>query len=237
MIPKIIHYCWFGNGKMPKLYKKCIASWSVYAPDYKVVLWDESSFDVNSIQFTKDAYLSKKYAFVSDYVRLYALTTIGGIYLDTDIELLKPIDSLLLHKGFAGFETKSVIQTGVLGCESGNNVFTQFFNQYSIMSFNNNAALIPNSAIFSTLLVNRGLVLDDTLQMIDDICIYPQDYFCPIDQATRQISPTDNSFCIHYLSGSWFSKRHKIVNKLKSTVGLLLGYNFVRNIRNLLSHK
>ena len=128
MIPKIIHYCWFGNKPIPTKEQKCMKTWQNILPEYKIIRWDENSFDINSNPFTKEAYRLKKYAFVADYVRLYALTTFGGIYLDTDIEIIRSLDDLLAkHKSFGGFETPNMLQTGVLACEKGNTIFEEFF--------------------------------------------------------------------------------------------------------------
>lgn len=111
MIPKIIHYCWFGRGKMPKLALKCLKSWNKYCSDYKVICWNEDNFDINSNQYVKEAYESRKYAFVSDYVRLYALYNYGGVYMDTDVEVIKNIDKFLAEKAFTGFESETYVTT------------------------------------------------------------------------------------------------------------------------------
>ena len=117
MIPKIIHYCWFGGKELPELAKKCIASWKKYCPDYEIIRWDESNFDLESCQYVKQAYQSKKYAFVTDYVRLYAMYTQGGVYMDTDVELTKNLDKFLDHQGFSGFESEAQIPTGIMAAE------------------------------------------------------------------------------------------------------------------------
>ena len=117
MIPKIIHYCWFGDKELPKLAKKCLASWKKYCPDYQIKCWNESNFDVNSNQYVKEAYENKKYAFVTDYVRLYALYNFGGVYMDTDVEVIKNIDDFLNCKGFSSFESTNLVPTGILASE------------------------------------------------------------------------------------------------------------------------
>ncbi|MEI3219550.1 MAG: glycosyltransferase [Lachnoclostridium sp.] len=100
MIPKVIHYCWFGRGKMPELANKCIESWKKYCPDYEIIEWNEDNFDINCCPYVKEAYESKRFAFVTDYVRLYAMYTQGGIYMDTDVEVLRNLDEFLIHQGF-----------------------------------------------------------------------------------------------------------------------------------------
>lgn len=237
MIPKIIHYCWFGGGKMPSMEVRCMKSWADKLPDYKVMRWDESTFDVNSTPFTAAAYKAKKYAFVADYVRLYALLKYGGIYLDTDIEIVKPFDDLLHYSAFGGFETSEVMQTGVLGVSSANEVMQEFFEVYHHIPYEvdkqGNNLTPANSAILAKILVSHGLKLDNSRQSIGGMEIFPQDYFCPINQATRQIICTENTYTIHYLHGSWFSPKLRMINATKRFVGKYLGYgvvNFVRRI-------
>jgi len=119
MIPKVIHYCWFGRGKMPQLAQTCMESWGKYLHDYKLKLWDEDSFDINSVHYVKEAYQSRKFAFVTDYVRLYALFNEGGIYMDTDVEVLKSFDDLLYLPAFSGYESNkfSSFPTGIMASE------------------------------------------------------------------------------------------------------------------------
>src|SRR4051794_6708390 len=116
-IPKIIHYCWFGRGDYSDLVMKCMKSWKAYLPDYKIVLWNEDNFDVNMNDFVRQAYEQRKYAFVSDYVRLYALYQSGGIYMDSDVEVVKSIDEFLHHRAFLGYEKTELLQTGVMAAE------------------------------------------------------------------------------------------------------------------------
>ena len=113
MIPKVVHYCWFGRGEMPELAKKCIASWKTFLPDYQIKEWNEDNFDINCNQYVKEAYESRKFAFVTDYVRLYAIYTEGGVYMDTDVEVLKTLDPFLHHHAFSGFETDGNVPTGM----------------------------------------------------------------------------------------------------------------------------
>lgn len=234
MIPKIIHYCWFGGKPIPKKESRCMATWEKMLPGYKIVRWDESSFDVNACPFTKEAYRLKKYAFVADYIRLYALTTYGGLYLDADIEIVRPFDELLQkHSAFGGFETPTMLQTGVLACEPNNAIFMQFFDYYKSHDFvwGTDNATPPNSAILRDIMTERGLILDNSYQCVDSFACYPQEYFCPIDQGSRQIVVTPNTYCIHYLVGSWFSPKTRFINNAKYIVGKYLGYKLVNRIR------
>lgn len=238
MIPKIIHYCWFGGKPIPKLESRCMDSWKRILPDYKVMRWDETTFDVESNPFTSAAYKARKFAFVADYVRLYALKQYGGIYLDTDIEVVKPFDNLLHYEAFGGFETPQIMQTGVLAMTSENVIFREFFDVYQHMPYEvdekGENKTQPNSAILAAILSAHGLRLDNSRQTIEGMEIFPQDYFCPIDQATREQRVTANTYTIHYLSGSWFSWKLRLINNMKRAVGKVLGYNTINVIRKIM---
>lgn len=131
MIPKIIHYCWFGGNPLPPLVQKCIKSWKKYCPDYEIVRWDESNFDISgSPLYVKQAYDKKKWAFVSDYVRLWALVNYGGVYMDTDVEVIQPIDRFLRESAFSGFEATDRIPTGIMACEKDHPTFKEWLNEY-----------------------------------------------------------------------------------------------------------
>ena len=117
MIPKIIHYCWFGRGQMPALAEKCLASWSKYLPEYKVMVWNEDTFDIDAHPYTREAYQARKFAFITDYVRLWALKEHGGVYMDTDVEVIRPLDEFLDNPAFSGFEDETHIPTGIMASE------------------------------------------------------------------------------------------------------------------------
>ncbi len=237
MIPKKIHYCWFGKSEMPSREKRCVESWKKFMPDFELVLWNEDNFDVNSTIFTKQAYELKKFAFVSDYVRLFALQQEGGIYLDTDVEIVKPFSEFLKYNAFGSFETPNVIQTGVLASVPNGELINKIFKLYENKEFvleNGTLNQIPNTKILTDLLLQEGLVLNNKRQSLPLIEIFPTEYFCPINQATQEIIVTDNTYCIHYLSGSWLSKKDRFTRKLKTIFGYLFGYKFVGRIRELL---
>ena len=205
MIPKIIHYCWFGHGEMSPLMKKCIKSWKKYCPDYQIIEWNEDNFDINSCVWTKEAYECKKYAFVADYVRLKVLYECGGIYLDADQELLKPIDTFLNLKCFWGFACDFDISAGFIGAELNNPFIFECLNYYNQKIFlrDNVMDLKPNTNIITQLLLNYGLKLNNSYQNVNNVTIFPQNYFCPTyaDRADNVID--DNTVSIHHWAMTW----------------------------------
>lgn len=208
MIPKTIHYCWFGRQPMPELAQKCLESWEKYLPDYKKTLWNEDTFDVNSIPFTKEAYERKKYAFVSDYIRLYALYNYGGVYMDTDVEVVKSLDEFMDFSAFSGFETANFIPTGIMAAVSKHPWISRLFDYYKGRSFyrsDGTMDLSPN-VVFMTSISEQefGLKRGNQQQVLkDDVHIYPNDYFCPMVWETREIKSTPNTHTIHHFAYSW----------------------------------
>ena len=206
-IPKIIHYCWFGRGPMPEDNLKCIESWKKFLPDYKLMLWNEDNYDVNSIKFTRQAYQKKKYAFVIDPVRLQLLREHGGIWLDTDIEIIKNLDPLLELPAFMSFESDTLLHTGIVGSEKGaawTDEYWKYMNRKPFIRWNGRLNKTPSTVIISRILKKRGVKLDNTFQIYDDsLHIFPKDYFCPKDYKTGKITITDNTYCIHHFAGSW----------------------------------
>jgi mannosyltransferase OCH1-like enzyme len=240
MIPKKIHYCWFGKGKMPSRELKCIASWKNYMPEYELILWNESNFNIDSNSFTKEAYQKKKYAFVSDYVRLYVLINEGGIYLDTDVELLKSLDFFSKYDAFGSFETPFVIQTGVIGSISNGVLVKRMFEYYRNRKFiltDGSLNQIPNSKILTDILLEEGLTLNNKQQSLPSFELFPTDYFCPINQATQEIIITKDTYCIHYLSGSWLSADDRFKRTCKAVIGKSFGFKAVATIRGVFIKK
>ncbi len=213
-IPKIIHYCWFGRNKKPELVLKCMASWKKHLADYTFIEWNEDNFDLNINNYAKQAYACKKWAFVTDYVRLYALNTQGGIYLDSDVEVFKNLDEFLLHSAFSGFENfKGHLSpiTAVMGSEKNGVWISSLLKEYESKNFiiNNQMNLTTNTKSISEQLINKyNIKVDDSYQVLaDDIHIYPSDYFC---------NDSPNSYALHHFNGSWIPKRQKILSKIKS---------------------
>ena len=216
MIPKRIHYCWFGRGEMPKLVKWCVKSWKKFCPGWEIVLWNEDSFDVNSTLWTKQAYEAKKYAFVADYVRLKAMYEMGGVYLDSDVELVKPIDEFLKHEAFSGFENPRSVPTGIMASEAGQQVIGRWLDWYTDRPYliDGKPNMDPNVSFMTEDLVSRGLVLDNTFQIVDGFAMYPQTYFCPLHTDTVEHCRSDKTAAIHYFTSSWRSEKARQGMKL-----------------------
>ncbi len=206
MIPKIIHYCWFGRGEMPSLAQKCIKSWRFFLPNYELILWNEDNFDVNQNLYVKEAYENKKYAFVTDFVRLYVLHHIGGIYMDTDVEILKNLDNLLHLKAFSGFESNLYVPTGIMASEKGcrwTKELLDYYNDRSFILSDGSLDMKTNCFIISEILQKRGINLNNKYQIYnDELHLFPNDYFCP-KSSTGVINKTDNTYCIHHFAASW----------------------------------
>ncbi|MDY5860151.1 MAG: glycosyltransferase [Eubacteriales bacterium] len=210
MIPKIIHYCWFGRNPKPELAKKCIRSWKKHCPDYEIIEWNEDNYDVTKIPYIKAAYDAKKWGFVTDYARLDIIFNYGGIYLDTDVEVLKSYDSLLGYSGFAGFESEKYVASGLgIGAEAGNPVIKQLMENYRTQDpFDEDGSLrlIPCPKLDTEVLCSMGLKCDGSLQMLDNFIILPTDYLCPIDNEDGILRKSQNTISIHHFAASWLTE-------------------------------
>lgn len=212
MIPKKIHYCWFGGNPLPELAIKCIESWKKYCPDYEIIEWNEKNFDLNCNRYVKEAYECKKWAFITDYVRLYAMTTQGGIYMDTDVEVLKNLDVFLENKAFSGFEREEAIPTGIMACEKDFPLFKELLYDYNNRTFikqNGDMDLTTNVTSITNICLNHGLKLNNQKQTIKGFTLYPKDIFCPKSYETGKIECTENTYTIHHFSGSWHTEKEK----------------------------
>lgn len=222
MIPKIIHYCWFGGNPLPPLAVECIASWKKFFPDYEIKRWDESNFDVNSIPYTEGAYKQKKYAFVSDYARFWIMYNYGGLYFDTDVEVIRPFDDIIQKGNFMGYEVDPDGENSPLkyapryafgvavglgfGMGKGHPLMKRMLDIYTAMpSFQIEPSPWGRTVVsyVSTELVQLGLKCTPGIQKIDDITIYPHDFFAPINVISGRIKITENTRTIHRYMGSW----------------------------------
>ena len=218
-IPKKIHYCWFGGNPLPELAKKCIASWKKYCPDYEIVEWNENNFDISSAPlYVREAYEAKKWAFVTDYVRLYAMVNYGGVYMDTDVEVIKPLDPFLSQRAFSGFEDETHIPTGIMACEKDFPLFSELLKYYDTASFYNEDGSMnttTNVSVITHMCLSRGLVQNNTYQVLDGFALYPRDVFCPIEFDTLKLRKTKNTVTIHWFAGSWLNAEQRQANKMR----------------------
>ncbi len=222
MIPKKIHYCWFGGNPLPQDAKDYIESWKKYCPDYEIIRWDESSFDINSVPYVKEAYENRKWAFVTDYVRLYALYTQGGVYMDTDVELLKPIDCFLEHEAFSGFESETSVPTGIMASEPKQKAIGDLLKDYDGRHFVNDKGeldLSTNVEAITKYFTDNGMLMNNQKQTVNGFTMYPYDYFCPKNSRTLKIEVTENSYTIHHFAGTWVESNTNFRKKIKKLLG------------------
>lgn len=212
IIPKKIHYFWFGGNPLPELETKCIESWKKHCPEYEIIRWDESNYDINKNEYMRQAYEAKKWGFVPDYARLDVVYTYGGIYLDTDVEVVKNFDELLYLSGFAGFESKKFVNFGQgFGAIEGNIMLKDLMEDYKDKKFylpNNQFDLTPSPAYQTAVLKKFGLEMNNKLQKIKDMVILPCECFSPDNNMIPHI--TENTFSIHHFSGSWTTGDNKL---------------------------
>ncbi len=235
MIPKIIHYCWFGGNPLPELAIKCIESWKKYLPDYEIKEWNESNFDINCCAYVREAYEAKKWAFVSDYARFWILYQYGGLYFDTDVELIKSIDDLIVKGAFMGCEpwnaapalsdikTKEAANPGLgLAAAPGLGLYKEVLDDYECDHFTITEKGGPPTVVerMTKILLRHGLKDDNDIQFIEGIYIYPSEYFCPLDYGTGQMTITENTRSIHHYVASWHSNIEKKIIKIQQRYAL-----------------
>tara|TARA_R110000868_G_scaffold345769_2_gene606868 strand:+ start:1538 stop:2299 length:762 start_codon:yes stop_codon:yes gene_type:complete len=237
MIPKTIHYCWFGKKPLPKKALNCINSWKYYFPDYEIKLWNEDNFDVNLVRYTKEAYQMKKYAFISDYARFWIIFHYGGIYFDTDVEVIQPMNDILAQGAYMGCEidgrdvlngeanlNEIAVNPGSgIAATSNLKLYKQILDFYESLSFINLDGTLNLTTIVkytTDILKENGLKNVNVIQNIGEITIYPADYFCPIDYATMTMTRmTKNTRTIHHFEASWIPISWKIKKQLKRIIG------------------
>lgn len=223
MIPKTIHYCWFGRGEKPKLARKCIASWKKFCPDYEIVEWNEDNFDINSTPYTRYCYENKKWAYLSDYVRLAVVYQNGGVYFDTDVEVIAPIDSLLDSKAFFAFENSQNVATGLgFGAEINSQYIRAMMDQYC---FDSEADVVLRGcpALNTKALLPFGVQLNGNYQNHDGLVVLPVEYMNPYDDPTGRLTITDKTVSIHWYSKSALSKKSILRSKLTRPLHRIFG--------------
>ena len=223
MIPKKIHYCWFGGNPIPEHLTRYMESWKKYCPDYEIIRWDESNYDVHKIKYIEQAYEAKKWGFVSDYARLDIIYNEGGIYFDTDVEIIKSFDEMLYNRAFMGFERCMTVSNGLgFGAIPNHPAIKELMEIYESKSF------IKNDGSYETTpcplmqlekFKEFGCTLNNQLQTVNGITIYPSEYFAPMDYETGKLNLTSNTFSIHHYEASWMSKKQKMARYLKMLMG------------------
>ncbi len=234
MIPKVIHYCWFGRGEKPGLVKKCIASWEKQLSGYEIKEWNEDNFDINSNTFIMQAYDNKNYAFVSDYIRASILYKYGGIYLDTDVEVLKSFDCFLHEKMFVGFEEKAFVGTCVMGAQKEHPVIKSYMEHYESVSYildDGKFYTDTNVVLLTKMLEQKGLVRNDEYQCVEDVSVYPRTFFSPYDYINGRNYITENSYSIHHFAKLWLPKRTRLKSDIKRGLIKVFGAGFISKLR------
>lgn len=201
-IPPTIHYCWFGHTPLPKSARKCIASWKKFFPNYEIKEWNETNFDVNIIPYTREAYELKKYAFVSDYARFYILYHHGGLYFDTDVEVIRSMDDIVVQGAFMGMEGESGINPGLgIGATSMHKLYKEILDYYAGLHYPDDSGTVVTHT--THVFCRHGFQIKDGLQQVSGIWIYPNDYFNPLDDATGRLIITENTRSIHHYAKTW----------------------------------
>ncbi|WP_413307817.1 capsular polysaccharide synthesis protein [Bacillus sp. 1P10SD] len=233
-ISKTIHYCWFGGKEKSEIVRKCMESWKKHLINYEIIEWNEDNFDIDINSYVKEAYEAGKYAFVSDYVRVYALYHYGGIYLDTDVEIYKAFDDLLYHSSFWGFEQENFIATSTIGAEKGNLLIKEFLDSYHDKRFlksDGTLNQITNVAIVTELLKNKGLKTNGEYQELEDGVIYPQTYFSPYDYINCRKLVSNQTYAMHLFYKSWLPKSARLKGNSKMILAKLIGGDNISRLR------
>ena len=231
---KTIHFFWFGGAEKGKTIEKCIASWKKHFPDFEIKEWNESNFDIRQNKYISQAYDAKKFAFVSDFARFKILHEQGGLYFDTDVEVIKPFYNLLERDAFVGFETDEFVNPGLVlwAKEPGNEMLGEILETYAGLEFVNPDGSLNTVTIckyFTDTLKNHGLKNDDgTVQQCGSFSVFPREYFCPFDDLTGVMKKNENTYAIHWYAKSWMSKKDIIRNRITRILHRYLGVNFFR---------
>lgn len=222
-IPPVIHCCWFGDAPLSKLARRCIRSWQKVLPEYEIRIWTEDDYDVRAVTYVRQAYEAKKYAFVSDYARLDIIANHGGVYLDLDVEVIRPLDRFRNHTAFMGFEHGPGVNPGlILGAAPGHPAMQGLRAEYDSRSFYRTDRSPDLTTIVTTTtgyLRRRGLLLIDELQEVDGVVVYPTPYFCPQNRLTGELTVTPETHAIHHYAGSWVTRGQKMTSTIFRAIG------------------
>lgn len=227
MIPKIVHYCWFGNNPKSRLIKKCIASWEKYLPDWEIIEWNESNYDVHKNKYISAAYKEQKWAFVVDFARFDILNQYGGVFLDADVELMKPIpEELLRHEAFTGFETGRTVAPGLIFASiAGHPMLTEIIKVYGTKKFGEkiNGKIETIVDIVTDILDKSGLIKNNRLQNVNGVVIYPQEYFCCFNHETQNFDIKEETISVHHYAASWSPWYRRLYFKTIKVAAKVLG--------------
>lgn len=231
MIPKKIHYCWFGRGKKTKLVQKCIRSWKEYCPDYEIIEWNEDNFNIEMNGYTKMCCEQKKYAFLSDYVRLLVVAEYGGIYFDTDVELIKAPDFLLENEAFFGFETPEYVASGLgFGSVAHGTVIEAMLHEYDpLLDGKQGTQGCPG--LNTSALMKLGLEQDGSYQTIHNAVILPTEYLNPYESATGRLNKTSNTVSIHWYAAAWMGRKQKLRSVISKPLHRIFGVSAFKRFR------
>lgn len=228
MIPKKIHYCWFGRNRLPDKAVQCIESWKKYCPDYEIIEWNEDNYNVYQNPYTTYVYENKKYAFLSDYARLQIVFQEGGIYFDVDVEVVRPVDELLIHAAFFGFETEEYVNTGIgFGAEANHPVVKSMLQEYDKL-LDGEHGTVGCPILNTQALLKFGLKRNGTKQEVGGAVIYPITYFNPYDDPTGRLKKAKETFSIHWYAKSWMDKRTILRSKITKPIHRILGTNLLK---------
>ena len=231
MIPKKIHYCWFGRNPKPKLAEKCIASWRRYCPDYEIIEWNEDNFDVNRNGYTRMCISQKKYAFLSDYVRLLVVAEQGGVYFDTDVELIKPIDELLENQAFYCFETPEYVASGLgFGSVAQGETIKAMLAEYDDL-LDGRSGVVGCPRLNTSALTKLGLRQDGTTQQVADALVLSSDYMNPFDPATGVTRKTKNTVSVHWYSAACLSPWRRLRTRIMRPLHRIFGVDAFKRFR------
>ncbi len=233
-IPKIIHYCWFGRNPLPELAVKCIASWKKFLPEYEIKEWNEENYDVRKIPYIAQAYDAKKYAFVSDYARFDILYQYGGLYFDTDVEVIKSLDEILKRGAFAGVESAGALAAGLgLASPAATPIYKEILDSYKNSSFiKNNGSMDLTTVVdrVSDIFHVHGFIAKNEIQKIAGITVYPSEYFCPVNPSTGELKITENTYTIHHYAATWTIPLRKKYMLLRNSLSKKIGIKIVKII-------
>lgn len=239
-IPKKIHYCWFGGKPLPDFAVKCIDSWRKFFPDYEIIEWNESNYDVRKIPYISQAYEAKKYAFVSDYARFDILYQFGGIYFDTDVEVIKDMSPILKKGAFAGIESAGSLAAGLgISSPAATSIFKEILDSYNNESFFNTDGTYNLKTVVdrvSDIFRLHGFTDAVAIQKIQNIYIYPMEYFCPKDIRTLELHVTNNTYTIHHYDASWMDEWKKDVRNYAKNLYEGHGDSFFNRLRVFMFH-